>query len=139
MENVSLSSYSTDSQISDGGSTPKRPKLRPASKNLSKRTSTNIDTSPTPKQLHKKASQQRTALRSISPNRRHTTVGLTGQTPNGSAEGRYSLPLEESRNSLSRNKRTRGDVDIETGVPCSSGASVPGVRRSHEDDSDTES
>ena len=135
---MSLSSYSTDSQTSEEGSTPKRPKLRPAPKNLPERALSNIDTSPIPKLLHKKGSERRTALRSISPNRRHTTVGVTGPIPNGGAEGRYSLPLERRQDGLSGNKRTRCDVDIETGVPCSSGTSVVGARKSHEDGSDTE-
>lgn len=91
MEHSADASFISSSQTSRDGSTPKRSKPRHLSKDLSAHVTTTSKAS-------RRTQAQRAALRPISPNRRHTTVGVlvTGRKEEA---GRHSLPLRKRRGS----------------------------------------
>jgi predicted nucleic acid-binding Zn-ribbon protein len=80
MQNVANASFvSSDSHSSQNGSTPKRSKLRPSFKVPAMHTPYTQKPILASRSMSKKLSPiKRSALRQLSPNPRHTTVGFTG-------------------------------------------------------------
>ncbi|KAH7078824.1 hypothetical protein BKA63DRAFT_408352 [Paraphoma chrysanthemicola] len=78
METIANASFaSSDSQSSQNGPTPKRPKPRPSFKIPTMRTPRTQKPAVAQRSVSDKLSpSKRTALRQVSPNRRHTTVGF---------------------------------------------------------------
>jgi hypothetical protein len=98
MDHLADASFSSSSQVSWEGSTPKRSKLRPSSKDLSAHM-TNNNTSTISKTFSNRSKANRSALQPISPNRRHTAVGVPANERKDEEEGRRSLPLRKRRGS----------------------------------------
>lgn len=77
MEHVANASYGSSDASSRDGSTPKRPKPRPSFKIPSMQTSYGQNPHLASRSVSKQLSpRKRAALRAVSPNRRHTTVGF---------------------------------------------------------------
>ncbi|KAL5418539.1 hypothetical protein PMIN03_001018 [Paraphaeosphaeria minitans] len=136
MNYLADASFSSNSQDSRDGSTPKRSKLRHTSKDLSARVpysnpSTTSKTSERPQ-------TQRSALQPISPNRRHTTVGIP-VTERKDEAGRPSLPLRKRRGSSRGSGEEDPDMFFAASTPFTPGnfAAGTGTWR-QEDDSITE-
>ncbi|PVI06540.1 hypothetical protein DM02DRAFT_715038 [Periconia macrospinosa] len=137
MENVANASFtSSGSMASECGSTPKRPKPRTSFKVPSMHTPYShkpaLTSRPTSKRL---SPTKRSALRDVSPNRRHTTVGFAIPEIEGGQNTQQSLPLRKRRGSLSESGQLDFDLDsFLVGTPR-----IPVSRVAHsEEDSTTE-
>jgi len=120
MEHVANASFnSSNSHSSQTGSTPKRQKPRPSFKIPTMHTPYGNKPALAPKATSRKLTLSgRSALRSISPNRRHTTVGFAVPKPDEDRTGKQTLPLRNRRGSLQEAERTDFDMDdFLTGTP----------------------
>ncbi|KAL1613051.1 hypothetical protein SLS60_001283 [Paraconiothyrium brasiliense] len=126
MDNLADASFLSSSEVFEEGSTPKRSKPRPSSKNLSTRTSYN-NPSTIPKALSKRSKTQRSALRSISPNRRRTTVGVSVSERKYDEEGRQSLPLRKRRGSSQGGQKSDFEMSFATNTPFTPGEFAAGT------------
>lgn len=110
MDRLAHGFHNSGSQTSENGSTPKRPRPRPVSKDSSRRTPVHRNPPAISKSLSKQEHLQRSALLPISPNRRHTTAGFAQPASNDNTDGRQSLPLRKRRGSM------QGSGEAETAI-----------------------
>jgi hypothetical protein len=121
MDHLADASFSSSSQVSREGSTPKRSKLRPSSKDLSAHMKYN-NPSTISKTLSRRSKAQRSALRPISPNRRHTTVGVLANERKDDEESRQSLPLRKRRGSSQGSEEADFEMAFEASGRFAAGA-----------------
>ena len=131
IENITEASFTSSSHHSQNGSTPKRQKPRPAFKVPTMQTPYNQRPTLASRSTSKKLSPaKRSALRQMSPNRRHTTVGFTlSETEDqgtvqeaGSAQKRRGSPREASQEDFDMD-------DFLGGTPLTPGAFASGTGR----------
>lgn len=122
-------SMHSSSQLSQHGSTPKRPKPRPLSRDLSARTSYNNST-----KTSKRSKIQRPALRPISPNRRHSVVGGGIPEQKDMVDSRQSLPLRKRRGSSQGGEATDFELALAASTPFTPGNFTTGTGRWLEED-----
>lgn len=140
MENVAEASFASSGQESQNGSTPKRQKSRPAFKVPTMQTPFNQRPALASRSMSKKLSPaKRSALRQMSPNRRHTTVGFAGVS-----ESEDQRQMQEPASTGKRRGSLRGasqeDFDMDdflAGTPFTPGAFASGTGRLPEDDEAT--
>jgi hypothetical protein len=131
METVANASFaSSDSQSSQNGSTPKRPKHRPSFKVPTMQTPYTQKPVLASRSISKKLSPiKRSALRQLSPNRRHTTVGFASshneeERPNKLRTGR------KRRGSLQEHEEMDSDMEeFLAGTPLTPGNFSTGTGR----------
>ncbi|KAF2691527.1 hypothetical protein K458DRAFT_353332 [Lentithecium fluviatile CBS 122367] len=140
MENVANASFtSSDSHPSQSGSTPKRPKPPPSFKAPSMHTPYSNKPLLVSKSVSKKLSPaKRSALRPISPNHRHTTVGFAIPENEVELEHSQNLSLSKRRGSLQNAEQAGFDMEeFVAGSPFTPGAFMSGTGRLPEDDGST--
>jgi chromosome segregation ATPase len=131
MENIANASFaSSDSYSSQNGSTPKRSKLRPSFKVPAMHTPYTQKSILSSRSVSKKLSPiKRSALRQLSPNRRHTTVGF-GATENEEGHPDEARSVRKRRGSLQDVEEA--DFDMEeflAGTPLTPGNFAAGTGR----------
>ncbi|KAF2440577.1 hypothetical protein P171DRAFT_435362 [Karstenula rhodostoma CBS 690.94] len=135
MDHLADASFSSNSQVSRDGSTPKRSKPRPSSKDLSARVSYN-NPSTISKTSSTRPKSQRSALRPISPNRRHTTVGVP-VTEREDDQGRQSLPLRKRRSSSRGSDEEDFEMAFAASTPFTPGRFAAGTETWRQEDGST--
>jgi len=137
MENVANASFtSSDSHSSQSGSTPKRAKPQTSFKVPTMRTAYSSKALIVPKSVSKKLSPaKRSALRPISPNRRHTSVGFTIPENEEEPERGQNVPLRKTLGSLQNANQADFDMDeFVGGTPFTPGAFTSGTGRIPDED-----
>jgi predicted nucleic acid-binding Zn-ribbon protein len=142
MENATNASFaSSDPYSSQNGSTPKRPKPRPSFKVPAMHTPNTRKSMFGSRSVSKKLSPiKRSALRQMSPNRRHTTVGFAAP---GSDEGNSSVLRSGRKRRVSLQEVEEAETDFEmedflAGTPLTPGNFVAGTGRIPDDETATE-
>lgn len=136
METLANASFaSSDSHSSQNGSTPKRPKPRPASKVPAMQTSLTQKSVLSTRSVAKKLSPtKRSALRQLSPNRRHTTVGFT-VSDNDEENANELRSVRKRRGSLQGIEEAEFDMEyFLAGTPLTPGNFTTGTGRLPDDD-----
>jgi chromosome segregation ATPase len=140
MENVAEGSFASSGQESQNGSTPKRQKPRPAFKVPTMQTPFNQRPALASRSTSKKLSPvKRSALRQMSPNRRHTTVGFAGVSETED-QGQLQDPTSTGKRRGSLRGASQEDFDMDdflAGTPFTPGAFASGTGRLPEDDEAT--
>jgi len=139
MENIANASFaSSDSHSSQNGSTPKRAKPRPSFKVPSTQTPYTQKPVLSTRSVSKKASpSKRSALRQLSPNRRHTTVGFAA-SENEEDRGNEMRSVRKRRGSLQGISEADFDMeDFLAGTPLTPGFTAGTGRIPDEDDATT--
>lgn len=140
MENVTEASFAAAGQDSQDGSTPKRQKPRPAFKMPTMHTPSNQRPALASRSTSKKLSPvKRSALRNLSPNRRHTTVGFAGVSETQDS-GHAQEPASTRKRRESLRTASQEDFDMDdflAGTPFTPGAFASGTGRLPEDDDAT--
>lgn len=138
MENVAEASFASSGHDSQNGSTPKRQKPRPAFKVPTMQTPFNQRPALASRSTSKKLSPvKRSALRQMSPNRRHTTVGFALDEAD---QGQTQEPASKSKRRESLRGASQGDFDMDdflAGTPFTPGAFASGTGRLPADDDAT--
>ncbi|KAH7073350.1 hypothetical protein FB567DRAFT_197988 [Paraphoma chrysanthemicola] len=136
METIANASFaSSDSQSSQNGPTPKRPKPRPSFKIPTMRTPRTQKPAVAQRSVSDKLSpSKRTALRQVSPNRRHTTVGFVVSDDDAA----YHTDLRSARKRRgSLHGVHEADVDMDdfmAGTPMTPGNFATGTGRFPDDE-----
>ncbi|XPS94197.1 hypothetical protein M3J09_003521 [Ascochyta lentis] len=136
MENVAEASFASSRDDSQNGSTPKRQKPRPSFKVPTMQTPSNQKPALASRSTSKKLSPvKRSALRQMSPNRRHTTVGFA------LSDTEEQVQMQEAGSARKRRGSLRGasqeDFDMDdflAGTPLTPGAFTSGTGRVPEED-----
>ncbi|KAF3040261.1 hypothetical protein E8E12_003734 [Didymella heteroderae] len=140
MENVAEVSFASSDQGSQNGSTPKRQKPRPAFKAPTMQTPFDSTPALISRSTSKKLSPvKRSALRQLSPNRRHTTVGFTGVSEREDQEQTHG-PASTRKRRGSLRGASQEDFDMDeflAGTPFTPGAFASGTGRLPDDDEAT--
>ncbi|KAF1913649.1 hypothetical protein BDU57DRAFT_502327 [Ampelomyces quisqualis] len=135
METVANASFaSSDSQSSQNGSTPKRPKHCPSFKVPAMQTPYTQKPILVSRSISKKLSPiKRSALRQLSPNRRHTTVGFAS-SQNEQERPDKLRSLRKRRGSLQEHEEEDFDMeDFLAGSPLTPGNFATGTGRLPDD------
>ena len=135
MENVAEASFASSSHDSQNGSTPKRQKPRPAFKVPTLQTPSNQKPTLASRSTSKKLSPvKRSALRQMSPNRRHTTVGFALSETEDQTQMQEAGSVEKRRGSLRGESQRDYDMDdFLAGTPFTPGAFTSGTGRLPDD------
>jgi chromosome segregation ATPase len=138
MENIANASFaSSDSHSSQNGSTPKRSKPRPSFKVPTMHTPHTHKPILASRSVSKKLSPiKRSALRQMSPNRRHTTVGF-GVSENGEEHSNELRSIEKRRGSFREDQADHDMEEILVGTPLTPGNFTAGTGRVPENDEET--
>jgi chromosome segregation ATPase len=140
IENAADASFASSGQDSQNGSTPKRQKPRPAFKVPTMQTPFNQRPALASRSTSKKLSPvKRSALRQMSPNRRHTTVGFAGVSETED-HGQMQEPTLTHKRRESLRGASQEDFDMDdflAGTPFTPGAFASGTGRLPEDDDAT--
>jgi predicted nucleic acid-binding Zn-ribbon protein len=140
MENVAEASFAASDQESQNGSTPKRQKPRPSFKVPTMQTPFNQRPALASRSTSKKLSPvKRSALRQMSPNRRHTTVGFAGVSET-EVQGQMQEPASTGKRRGSLRGASQEDFDVDdflAGTPFTPGAFASGTGRLPEDNEAT--
>lgn len=136
MESAAEASFASSEQDSQNGSTPKRQKPRPSFKVPTMQTPSNQRPAPASRSTSKKLSPvKRSALRHVSPNRRHTTVGFALSETEGPGQVQDIGSARKRRGSLRGASQEDFDMDsFLAGTPLTPGAFVSGTGRLPADD-----
>lgn len=136
-QNIAEASFTSSGQESRDGSTPKRQKPRPASRVPTMQTPFNQRPALASRSTSKKLLPvTRSALRQMSPNRRHTTVGLSG-VPESEDRGQMQEPASTWKIRGSLRGASQDDFDMDeflAGTPFTPGAFASGTGRLPEED-----
>jgi hypothetical protein len=138
MENVANASFvSSDSYSSQNGSTPKRSKVRSSFKVPAMHAPYTQNPILSSRSISKKLSPiKRSALRQLSPNRRHTTVGFAA-TDNEEGHPDEMRSVRKRRGSLQDVEEADFDMEeLLAGTPLTPGNFAAGTGRVPDDDDD---
>lgn len=135
-ENVTEASFASSGHDSQNGSTPKRQKPHPSFKVPTMVTPFNQKPNLASRSTSKKLSPvKRSALRQMSPNRRHTTVGFSLSETEDQAQAQEAGSTRKRRGSLRGVSQEDFDMDdFLAGTPLTPGAFASGTGRVPEDD-----
>lgn len=140
METVAEASHASPGQDPENGSTPKRQKPRPTFKVPAMQTPFNQRPILASRSTSRKLSPvKRSALRQMSPNRRHTTVGF-GEPCDVEGQGQMHDSSSTSKRRESLRGHSQEDFDMDdflAGTPFTPGAFASGTGRLPEDDEAT--
>lgn len=139
-ENIAEASFASSGQESQNGSTPKRQKPRHSSKVPTMQTPFSQRPALASRSTLKKLSPvKRSALRQMSPNRRHTTVGFA-DVPGTEGQRQLQHPASTGKVRGSLQGASQEDFDMDdflAGTPFTPGAFASGTGRIPEDDEAT--
>ncbi|KAJ4362195.1 hypothetical protein N0V95_001543 [Ascochyta clinopodiicola] len=132
-------SFASSRDDSQNGSTPKRQKPRPSFKMPMMQTPSNQRPALASRSTSKKLSPvKRSALRQMSPNRRHTTVGFALSETEDQVQMQVADSARKRRGSLRGASQEDFDMDdFLAGTPLTPGAFASGTGRLPEDDGTT--